>query len=65
MTNILIVHYNTPKLTECLVKSINKFVGTNCNIYIFDNSDKLRFTYSQENLTIFDNTHGQIINFYN
>lgn len=65
MTNILIVHYNTPKLTECLVKSINKFVGTNCNIYIFDNSDKLRFTYSQENLTIFDNTHGQIINFDN
>ena len=61
--NILIVHYNTPKLTECLVKSINKFVGTDCTIYIFDNSDKKPFTYKQSNLTILDNTHGEIINF--
>lgn len=61
--NILIVHYNTPKLTECLVKSINKFVGTDCSIYIFDNSDKKPFTYKQSNLTILDNTHGEIINF--
>lgn len=65
MINILIVHYNTPKLTECLVKSINKFVGTDCNIYIFDNSDKLPFTYKQDNITVFDNTRGQIINFNN
>ena len=61
--NILIVHYNTPKLTECLVKSINKFVGTDCHVYIFDNSDKKPFTYKQSNLTILDNTHGEIINF--
>ena len=61
--NILIVHYNTPKLTECLVKSINKYVGTDCNIYIFDNSDKLPFTYKQNNIVIFDNTKKQIIDF--
>lgn len=61
--NILIVHYNTPKLTECLVKSINKYVGANCCIYIFDNSDKNPFTYKQDNITIFDNTKGQIIDF--
>lgn len=61
--NILIVHYNTPYLTECLIKSINKFVGYNCTIYIFDNSDKLPFTYRQSNIKIFDNTKGQIINF--
>lgn len=32
-------------------------------IYIFDNSDKDKFTYRQENLVYFDNTNGQIINF--
>ena len=61
--NILIVHYNTPKLTECLVKSINRFVGTGCTIYIFDNSTKSPFTYRQDNLVLLDNTKGDIINF--
>lgn len=61
--NILIVHYNTPEMTECLVRSINKFVGTDCTIYIFDNSDKLPFTYRQDNIVLFDNTKGQIIDF--
>ncbi len=61
--NILIVHYNTPEMTECLVRSINKFVGTDCTIYIFDNSDKLPFTYRQDNIVLFDNTNGQIIDF--
>lgn len=61
--NICIVHYNTPFLTECLIKSINKYVGKDCHIYIFDNSDKEPFTFKQDNITLFDNTKGQIINF--
>ena len=61
--NILIVHYNTPKLTKYLVKSIDKYVGLNCTIYIFDNSDRFPFTYKQDNIKIFDNTKGQIVNF--
>lgn len=60
--NILIVHLNTPLLTECLIKSINKFTP-NSHIYIFDNSDKYPFVYRQENITYYDNTKGQIINF--
>lgn len=60
--NIVIVHYNTPLLTECLVKSINLFVE-DAKIYIFDNSDKLPFTAKFDNVTIIDNTKGQIINF--
>lgn len=60
--NIVIVHYNTPLLTECLVKSINLFVE-DAKIYIFDNSDKLPFTAEFDNVTIIDNTKGQIINF--
>ena len=60
--NIVIIHYNTPRLTECLVMSINKFVK-NAKIHIFDNSDKLPFTAKFDNVTIMDNTKGQIINF--
>lgn len=60
--NVVIIHYNTPKLTECLVKSINKFVS-GAVIYILDNSDKLPFTAKFDNVTIFDNTKGQIIDF--
>ena len=60
--NILIVHFNTPNLTECLVKSINKF-SPDSNIYIFDNSDRLPFTAKFDNVTIFDNTKGEIIDF--
>lgn len=63
--NICIVHHNTPELTECLIKSINKQVQHSevKNIYIFDNSDKRPFTYRQDNIRYIDNTKGQIINF--
>ena len=60
--NVCIIHYNTPVLTSHLVMSINKHTpGT--NIYIFDNSDRLSFVSNFENVTVFDNTKGQIINF--
>ena len=60
--NILIIHYNTPKLTECLVKSINKFVD-GAIIYILDNSNRRPFKAKFDNVTILDNTNGQIIDF--
>lgn len=61
--NILIVHYNTPYLTEHLVMSINKFTP-NAHIYIFDNGNFAPFDASKfSNVTVFDNTHGQYINF--
>lgn len=60
--NVCIVHFNTPVLTAHLVRSINKHTpGT--NIYIFDNSDKRPFVNAFNNVTVFDNTKGQIINF--
>ena len=60
--NVCIIHYNTPVLTAHLVKSINKHTpGT--NIFIFDNSDQHPFINSFNNVTVFDNTKGQIINF--
>lgn len=60
--NIVIIHYNTPHLTECLVRSINLFVQ-DAVIYVFDNSDKLPFVAEFDNVTVLDNTHGEIINF--
>ena len=60
--NILIIHYNTPYLTECLVRSINLFVK-DAVIYIFDNSDKNPFIAHFDNVTVFDNTNGEIIDF--
>ena len=58
----VIIHYNTPLLTECLVRSINLFVE-DAIIYIFDNSDKEPFTANIDNVLILDNTKGDIINF--
>jgi len=60
--NVCIIHYNTPLLTECLVRSINKFTP-NSKIYVFDNSDNEPFTYRQNNIIYFDNTKGQIVDF--
>ena len=60
--NIVIIHYNTPRLTECLVRSINLFVK-DAIIYIFDNSDKDPFTAEFDNVMVIDNTEGDIINF--
>ena len=60
--NIVIIHYNTPSLTECLVRSINLFVK-DAEIYIFDNSDVKPFTAKFDNVTIIDNTKGKYIDF--
>lgn len=60
--NILIIHYNTPYLTECLVRSINLFVK-DAIIYIFDNSNESPFTAKFDNVIVFDNTKSQIIDF--
>jgi hypothetical protein len=62
MKKILIVHYNTPFATECLIKSINKHVKETY-IYVFDNSDKDKFVNTFENVYVFDNTNYDIINF--
>ena len=60
--NILIVHYNTQKITEACIKSINKHMN-NCQIYIFDNSDKTPFVNTFSNVTVIDNTSGKVVDF--
>lgn len=61
--NIVIVHYNTPELTEALVKSIRKFMGDAPKIHIFDNSEKHPFVARFDNVWVIDNTKGQIVDF--
>ena len=60
--NVLIVHFNTQDMTEACIKSINKCTP-GCNIFVFDNSDKNPFENSFDNVTVLDNTNGQIVNF--
>lgn len=61
--NIAIVHYNTPELTKCLIKSVKKYTPES-KVYIFDNSDKYPFNAEGlEDVVVFDNTKGNIINF--
>ena len=60
--NVCIIHFNTPVLTAHLVKSINKHTP-DTKIYIFDNSDRAPFINYFSNVTVFNNTKGQIINF--
>lgn len=59
--NVLIINYNTTLLTQCCIKSVNKFTP-GCKIYVFDNSDKEPFVNIFENVEVIDNTKGQIIN---
>ena len=59
--DVLTVHYNTPEMMECMIRSLNKH--TVCRIHVFDNSDEYPFENKFENVEVIDNTRGQIINF--
>ena len=61
--NLVIIHYNTPELTEALYHSICKFTP-NSTVYIFDNSNMRPFPYKKfPKIHHIDNTKGQIIDF--
>lgn len=60
--NILIVNYNTQNLTNACILSVLK-TTPDVNIYVFDNSDIEPFKNSYDNVTVIDNTKGDIINF--
>lgn len=62
MLKILIVNYNTQKLTDATIKSVNKHTP-DCHIYVFDNSDGEPFVNRFDNVTVIDNTKKQYIDF--
>ena len=51
MINLVIIHYNTPELTNALCMSINKYIKQEHTIYLFDNSDVNPFVFRYDNLT--------------
>ena len=59
---IVIIHYNTPELTAELVKSLNKNTP-DLHINVFDNSDISPFAARFHNVSVFDNTHGDLVDF--
>ena len=62
---VAIVHFNTPELTTAGIKSIRKKGGMDWKVVVFDNSNERPFTITEPlgDVTIIDNTNGQIIDF--
>ena len=67
---VAIVHYNTPELTEAAILSLRKQTGMRYDVVVLDNSDTRPFTIQNSkfknqigDVTVIDNTKGQIINF--
>lgn len=56
-----IVHYNTPRLTQCAIQSLWKHTP-GVAVIVFDNSDREPFPM-MDGVEIIDNTRGQIIDF--
>lgn len=59
---VVIVHFNTPELTEATICSLNKMTD-GCKVYVFDNSDIKPFKSCFSNVEVIDNTHGQVVDF--
>lgn len=59
--NVAIVHYNTPELTAAAIKSLLLHTP-DCKITVFENSDK-RPLPPIDNVTVLDNTKGQLVDF--
>ena len=60
---IAIVHYNTPELTQALVRSLRMHGGEAWQVVILDNSNERKWTKQMEGVTVIDNTQGQLIDF--
>ena len=58
---IYIVHFNTPLLTECAIRSLRKH-SKECEVVVFDNSDRHPFQ-KMNGVEILDNTQSQMIEF--
>ncbi len=59
---VAIIHYNTPELTMAAIGSLLKNGGGPFRVVVFDNSDQRPFD-GATNVTVYDNTKGQIIDF--
>lgn len=60
---VAIVHYNTPELTEAAILSLRKNGCVDCEVTVFDNSDRRPFTKKLRGVRVLDNTKGQLVDF--
>lgn len=58
---VCIVHYNTPEVTAAVIKSVWKHTP-DCEITVFDNSDKRPFV-PMDGVSVIDNTKKQLCDF--
>ena len=64
--NFVIVHFNTPELTSCLLSNL-RLLHPHDNIYIFDNSNKrplFKRAIPEFNVIYYNNTEEHLLNFY-
>jgi len=59
MTDVLIIHYNTPELTAAAIRSLWKQTPQS-RVTVFDNSDKRPFE-AMDGVCVLDNTKGQFV----
>lgn len=62
MIEVLTVSYNTPNFTEAAIRSVLHHTP-NCHVTVFENSDSKPWDGDRKNVTVIDNTHGQIVHF--
>lgn len=60
--DVVIIHCNTPELTNAAIRSLNK-TTEGCHVIVFDNSDKEPFVNTFDNVEVIDNTKREIIDF--
>lgn len=61
--NVVIIHFNTPELTEAAILSLRKHGGEGYKVFVFDNSDERPFKKRMKGVKVFDNTKGRYIDF--
>lgn len=59
--NVVIIHYNTPELTEACILSLRKHGGNGYKVHILDNSDSRPFKKRMKGVKVWNNRDGQII----
>ena len=60
--NILIISFNSQKLTDCAIKSINKHTP-DCTIHVVDNGTTEKFVNTFDNVNLIDNTNEKLTKF--
>lgn len=64
--NFVIVHFNTPELTTCLLSNV-RFMHPTANIFVFDNSNKRPLSVDAietYHIIYYNNTNEHLLNFY-